>query len=305
MDNIYKKFKNIIEKKKLSDPKYLSTIEQYNNLYEFEKEWPEDVKKDRILLENRMKNYIEDILISRTDTFLMEIKCGTGGLDAQDWTEMLFLMYTKYFDKNHIKYKILALNKEDAGVRNAIIKVEDVMEDYIYEQGVHRLVRISPYNAQNKRQTSFSSVHIIPFIINEKVQINKNDLKIDTYKASGAGGQHVNKTESAIRITHIPSGIVVQCQNEKSQLQNRDTAMSILQAKLQAFHNKEPEREALCNSWSGHFRSYVLDPYTLIKDSRVCEEINNQAAVNMLNGQINPFLDFYKENKLKIILNKY
>lgn len=307
MSEIYSQFTALLEEKKIISPKYNAIIEIYRNLEELAKDFPEDVQAERNEIEKKIYSYMKEILIPNTSPFLMEIKCGTGGLDAQDWTEILMTMYLKYFQKHNLKTEILSIQQEVSGIRGALLKVNGVMEDFLCEEGVHRLVRISPFNAQNKRQTSFASVQLIPFQPESyAIEIDKKDLKIDTYRASGAGGQHVNKTESAVRITHIPTNTVVQCQTEKSQIQNRETAMAVLRAKLQVLKKEEltPERKIFSNSWSGHFRSYVFDPYKLIKDTRLDYEINNATTINsFLNGQISPFLSYYNERKIQFILN--
>lgn len=228
----------------------------------------------------------------------IEIQSGSGGTEAQDWAEMLLRMYLKWLDKKEFHVEILDIaNGEVAGVKNATIKVKG---EYAYgwlktENGIHRLVRKSPFNANNKRHTSFASIFILPEIDeNIEIAINNADLKIDTYRASGAGGQHVNKTDSAIRITHIPSGIVVQCQADRSQHKNRAQAMQQLKAKLyeKAQNEKKAEQSKIEEgksdiSWGTQIRSYVLDD-SRVKDLRTGYETSNTQAV--LDGNLDQFV---------------
>ena len=228
----------------------------------------------------------------------MEIRHGVGGSDAQDWAMILLNMYVKYFDNNKYKYELISQQNSDFGLRHAILHVKAPIFDFIGEIGVHRLVRISPFNAQAKRQTSFASVDIHKVLKEQSIIIPEKDLRFDYYRASGAGGQHVNKTESAVRITHLPTNTVVQCQNERSQHQNKYVAMQLLMIKL-----KEIERTQniinskitgkINNTWGEQFRSYILQPYQLIKDTRVCLERYDVQKV--LNGDIYSFIEKYHE----------
>jgi peptide chain release factor 2 len=230
---------------------------------------------------------------------LLSINAGAGGTEAQDWTDMLLRMYLRWAESKGFPTQILdLLPGDEAGVKNVTIMITG---KYAYgylrsETGIHRLVRISPFDTNKRRHTSFASVFIYPELDDEiKVDINDKDLRIDTYRASGAGGQHVNKTSSAIRITHFPSGIVVQCQNERSQHRNKDIAMKMLKAQLyerekqqqktqqQEFHGEKKEI-----GWGSQIRSYVLQPYRLAKDHRTNYEIGNVDAV--LDGHIDPFI---------------
>ena len=227
---------------------------------------------------------------------------GAGGTEAQDWVEMLYRMYTRWANANGYKIEELDyLPGDEAGIKSVTFLVSG---DYAYgylkgEQGVHRLVRISPFDAGGRRHTSFASVEVLPEITEDiEIDINPDDLRIDTYRASGAGGQHVNKTSSAIRITHIPTNIVVSCQTERSQIQNRETAMKMLKSKL--LHLKEQEHKDTIDelkgiqmdiAWGSQIRSYVFCPYTLVKDHRTNYEVGNVQAV--MDGDLNGFIDSY------------
>ena len=240
---------------------------------------------------------------------IMKINAGAGGTESCDWAQMLYRMYSRYAEKKGYSVELLDfLDGDEAGIKSATFQVNG-HNAYGYlksEQGVHRLVRISPFNAQGKRQTSFTSVDVMPEIEEDlDIDINDDDLRIDTYRSSGAGGQHINKTSSAIRITHIPTGIVVQCQNERSQFQNKDKAMQMLKAKLYML-KKEANAEKLSDirgdvkeiAWGSQIRSYVLQPYTMVKDHRTNAEVAQADAV--LDGYIDPFINAY----LKWINNK-
>ena len=227
---------------------------------------------------------------------------GAGGTEAQDWVEMLYRMYTRWANSNGYKVEELDyLAGDEAGIKSVTFLVSG---DYAYgylkgEQGVHRLVRISPFDAGGRRHTSFASVEVLPEITEDiEIDINPDDLRIDTYRASGAGGQHINKTSSAVRITHIPTNIVVACQTERSQIQNRETAMKMLKSKL--LHIKEQEHKDTIDelkgiqmdiAWGSQIRSYVFCPYTLVKDHRTNYEVGNVQAV--IDGDLNGFIDSY------------
>ncbi len=235
---------------------------------------------------------------------ILSIHAGTGGIDAQDWAEMLLRMYTRFCDSKGYQVKLIDIERDtEGGIKTATISV-DGENAYGYlrnEKGVHRLVRISPYNAQNKRQTSFAKIDVMPEIEGDTdIEIDPNDLRIDTYRASGAGGQHVNKTESAVRITHIPTGVVVTCQNERSQIQNREVAMNVLKSRLlemkeaqQKEDLKELKGEDMLNAWGSQIRSYVFQPYTLVKDHRTGAETSDVTSV--MDGNI----EFFINEKLK------
>ena len=239
---------------------------------------------------------------------ILTLHPGAGGTESQDWVEMLYRMYTRWANDNEYKVEELDyLAGEEAGIKSVTFLVSG---DYAYghlkgEQGVHRLVRISPFDAGGRRHTSFASVEVLPEITDDvDIDINPEDLKIDTYRASGAGGQHVNKTDSAVRITHIPTGIVVACQTERSQIQNRETAMRMLKSKL--LHLKEQEHKETIDelkgvqmdiAWGSQIRSYVFCPYTLVKDHRTGYEVGNVQAV--MDGDLNGFIDSYLRNNVK------
>lgn len=237
---------------------------------------------------------------------ILSIHAGSGGTEAQDWAEMLLRMYTRWANDKGFEVEMLDyLEGEEAGIKSATLLIKGPFA-YGYlkgEAGVHRLVRISPFDAAGRRHTSFALVEVIPELEDDiEIEIRPEDLKIDTFRASGAGGQHVNKTESAVRITHLPTGIVVSCQNERSQIQNRETAMKMLKAKLLDLMMKERKekiedlkgehREA---AWGNQIRSYVFQPYTLVKDHRTNYEEGNVNAV--MDGEIDGFINAYLKQK--------
>nr|WP_206762722.1 peptide chain release factor 2 [Mobilitalea sibirica] len=233
---------------------------------------------------------------------ILTLHAGAGGTESCDWANMLFRMYQRWADKRGFTTEVLDfLDGEEAGLKSVTLQING-MNAYGYlksERGVHRLVRISPFNAAGKRQTSFVSCDVMPDIEEDTgIEINEDDLRIDTYRSSGAGGQHVNKTSSAIRITHIPTNIVVQCQNERSQLQNKDKAMKMLKAKLYLLKQQETQEkisgirgEVKEIGWGNQIRSYVMQPYTMVKDHRTNEEVGNVTGV--LDGSIDPFINAY------------
>ncbi len=233
---------------------------------------------------------------------IMTLHAGAGGTEAHDWAEMLLRMYEHWAESKGFSVKLIdCLDGEEAGIKSATLLIEGV-NAYGYakaENGVHRLVRISPFDSASRRHTSFASCEIIPEIDEDiNVEINADDLKVDTYRSSGAGGQHVNKTESAIRITHIPTGIVVACQNERSQIQNRETAMKMLKSKLVEIAEREHLEKISDikgvqkdNAWGSQIRSYVFCPYTMVKDHRTNFEVGNIDAV--MNGEIDGFINEY------------
>jgi len=255
------------------------------------------------------KNETKCFLSNESDSLdsYIEIHAGAGGTESQDWAEMLRRMYMKWSSNKEFKSQIVHEHKGDeAGIKSSTIKIEG---EYIYgwlksESGIHRLVRISPFDSGARRHTSFASVWVYPVVDeNIDVEILEKDLRIDTYRSSGAGGQHVNTTDSAVRITHIPTKIVVQCQNERSQHKNKETCMNMLKARLYDFEIKKKEQKSknLENSkseigWGHQIRSYVLHPYRLVKDNRTNYESSNPDKV--LNGSIDDFLEssLYKLN---------
>ena len=231
---------------------------------------------------------------------ILTFHAGAGGTEAQDWVQMLYRMYTRYAQRQNYKIKVLNyLDGDEAGIKSASILVEG---EYAYgylkgENGVHRLVRISPFDASGRRHTSFASLEVVPELSDDsEVVIKDEDIRVDTYRASGAGGQHINKTESAVRITHIPTGVVVACQNERSQHKNREMAMKMLKSKLvkikeQAHLSRieDIKGDQLQIGWGSQIRSYVFMPYTLVKDHRTGCESGNINAV--MDGQIEPFIN--------------
>lgn len=233
---------------------------------------------------------------------ILEIHAGAGGTEACDWADMLFRMYLRYFEKNNFKYEVLSyLDGESVGLKSCSIKVSG---SYAYgylkgEKGVHRLVRLSPFDANHKRHTSFASVDVTPeFTEDNDIKIDEKDLKIDIYKASGAGGQHINRTESAVRITHLPTKIVVTCQNQRSQHQNKETAMNVLKGKLKLLEILKKEEELnnikgenQITSFGSQIRSYVMHPYSMVKDHRTGCETSN--VLKVLDGDLNEFILSY------------
>ena len=247
---------------------------------------------------------LETLLSGKYDSFnaILTLHAGAGGTEAQDWTQMLYRMYSMYAEKNDFKVKVLdVLDGEEAGLKSIsfLVSGENAYGYLKAEKGVHRLVRISPFDANARRHTSFASLEVMPEIEEAPdINIRPEDLKIDTYRSSGAGGQHVNKTESAIRITHIPTGIIVACQTERSQIQNRETAIKMLYSKLVEKQELE-EMEKLASirgdvkkiEWGSQIRSYVFCPYTLVKDHRTGYETSDVEGV--MNGDIQGFINEY------------
>ena len=271
---------------------------------------PEIKQNVRTIAKNIDKMEIENLLSGKhdKDNAIITIHPGAGGTESQDWAEMLYRMYSMWCEKNGYKLEELDyLEGDGAGIKSVTFSVIG-QNAYGYlksESGVHRLVRISPFDSAGRRHTSFAAVEVIPEVSDDvNVEINPEDLKIDTYRSSGAGGQHVNKTESAIRITHIPTNIVVSCQTQRSQIQNRDKAMKMLMSKLLELKEKENkeriedlkgvQREI---AWGSQIRSYVFCPYTLVKDHRTNYETGNVEAV--MNGEINGFIDEYLKKMIK------
>jgi peptide chain release factor 2 len=234
------------------------------------------------------------------------INAGAGGTEAQDWVEMLFRMYVRWSENKRMKVSIIDhLPGDEAGVKNVTFSVAG---PYAYgylksENGIHRMVRISPFDATGRRHTSFASVSVVPEVdVDIQIDVEDKDLRVDTFRASGPGGQHVNKTSSAVRITHLPTGIVVQCQNEKSQHRNRDMAMKVLKARLYAIEKgklDKKKQEIHDNqkeiAWGSQIRSYVFNPYRLVKDHRTNVEVGNLEAV--MDGDIDMFIDAYLKMK--------
>ncbi|MFL2688942.1 MAG: peptide chain release factor 2 [Candidatus Actinomarina sp.] len=233
---------------------------------------------------------------------VLTVNAGAGGVDAHDWAEMLLRMYTRYLDNKKMSYEIEEISSgEEAGIKSASIRVENfrAYANLESERGVHRLVRISPFDSNKRRHTSFAGVDVIPLIEDsEDLDLNDDDIRIDVYRSSGAGGQHVNTTDSAVRVTHIPSGIVVACQAERSQLQNKVRALSLLKSKLIIQEREEKMKkldsirgEQVEAGWGRQIRSYVMQPYQQVKDSRTNIEVGNIQSV--LDGDINIFINEY------------
>ncbi len=254
------------------------------------------------ILQILKKNEINCFLSDENDHYdiYLEIHAGAGGTESQDWADMLRRMYLRWFDKKEFKYQIISEHKgEEAGIKSSTIKVEG---NYLYglmraESGVHRLVRISPFDSGARRHTSFASIWVYPAIEDDiNIKIDDKDLRIDTYRSSGAGGQHVNTTDSAVRITHLPSKIVVQCQNERSQHKNKETCYKMLKARLyeHELQKREEENQKELKTktdigWGHQIRSYVLQPYQLVKDLR--NKLENTNPESVLNGDIDDFIE--------------
>lgn len=239
---------------------------------------------------------------------ILSIHSGTGGVDAQDWAEMLLRMYLRYAERKFWKAKVISESRgQEAGIKSVTVEIIGKLAygHLKTEAGVHRLVRLSPFNAKNLRQTSFALVEVLPEIDKiEDVDIRPNDLRVDTFRAGGAGGQHVNKTDSAVRVTHLPTGLVAACQNERSQLQNKETALKILRAKIFQRKLEEEGREKekikgehLSVQWGSQIRSYVLHPYKLVKDHRTKFESKNPDEI--LDGKLDEFIGAYLKKSTK------
>lgn len=289
--------------------KNLSDIQELYNLSleEGDGELIFEIRKDLLRLQEQVRSQeLQMMLSSQQDTMdaIMTIHSGAGGTEAQDWVEMLLRMYLRWTERKGYRATLVDSQPGDeAGIKNATITIEGG-DGYAYgyakaEIGIHRLVRISPFDAGARRHTSFASVFVCPEIDDQiTIDINENDLRIDTFRSSGAGGQHVNKTESAVRITHLPTGIVVQCQNERSQHKNKSTALKLLKSRLYDIKLKE-QHEAIAEinktkkdiAWGSQIRSYILHPYKLIKDHRTNLEIGNVNRV--LDGDLDDLIEAY------------
>lgn len=260
------------------------------------------VKQELLTLAKKITAFKIALLLSKPEdanNCYLNINAGAGGTESQDWAHILLRMYVRFCERENFKVDILDYQDgEEAGIKSATlyIKGNNAYGFLKSEAGIHRLVRISPFDANKRRHTSFAGVLITPERADEKVEIDEKDLRIDTYRAGGAGGQHVNKTDSAVRITHLPTNIVVQCQNERSQLQNKQTAMKMLMAKL--VEKQEEEKHARANAvekkkieWGSQIRSYVMQPYRMVKDHRTDTESPQPDLV--LDGELMPFIESY------------
>ena len=302
------KEKNLYESIVLSFENAKKEIEHIKELHALgTEEENQEVLKDcankiELIFNQVKKNEINCFLSGENDSLniYLEIHAGAGGTESQDWAEMLRRMYLKWFDKKSFKYEIINEHKgEEVGIKSATLKVTG---DYLYglmknESGIHRLVRISPFDSGARRHTSFASIWVYPAVDDEiDITIDEKELRIDTYRSSGAGGQHVNTTDSAVRITHIPSKIVVQCQNERSQHKNKETCFKMLKARLYEFELQKRDEESQKNltsktdiGWGHQIRSYVLQPYRLVKDLR--NKVENTNPEEVLNGSIDDFIE--------------
>ena len=285
----------------------ITNLQELTELIEIEpdEELIKEILKNTKKLEKNLEKLELTTLLSgkyNNNNAIVTIHPGAGGTESQDWAEMLYRMYTRWATKNNYEVKELDyLDGEEAGLKSVTFEVigENAYGYLKCEKGVHRLVRISPFDAGGRRHTSFASVEVLPEITDDiEIEINPDDLRIDTYRASGAGGQHINKTSSAVRITHIPTNIVVACQSERSQIQNRETAMRMLKSRLLDLKEKEQKEkiedlkgEQKDIAWGSQIRSYVFCPYTMVKDHRTNYEVGNVTAV--MDGEIDGFIESY------------
>ncbi|MDC3033086.1 peptide chain release factor 2 [Acidimicrobiaceae bacterium] len=285
-----------------------SEIKDLEELTELSKDSPselQEIKPQFDEVEQKIIDLEEESLYSSefdNHSAVLTVNAGAGGVDAHDWAEMLLRMYTRYLDDKKMTYEIEEISSgEEAGIKSASIRVENfrAYANLESERGVHRLVRISPFDSNKRRHTSFAGVDVVPLIEDsEDLDLNDDDIRIDVYRSSGAGGQHVNTTDSAVRVTHIPSGIVVACQAERSQLQNKVRALSLLKSKLIIQEREEKMKkldsirgEQVEAGWGRQIRSYVMQPYQQVKDSRTNIEVGNIHSV--LDGDINIFINEY------------
>ncbi|EGQ2695278.1 peptide chain release factor 2 [Staphylococcus pseudintermedius] len=279
---------------------------------EYDDEMKDDLEQEVIGFQTKVDQFELQLLLDGehdANNAILELHPGAGGTESQDWTNMLLRMYQRYCEQQGFKVEIVDYQAGDeAGVKSVtmLVKGHNAYGYLKAEKGVHRLVRISPFDSSGRRHTSFASCDVIPEFNNEKieVEINSDDITVDTFRASGAGGQHINKTESAIRITHHPTGIVVNNQNERSQIKNREAAMKMLQAKLYQLELEQKEQELAAIrgeqkdiGWGSQIRSYVFHPYSMVKDHRTNEETGNVNAV--MDGEIGPFIEAYLRHQMQ------
>ena len=264
-----------------------------------------EIKNQLIDTEQKIIDLEEESLYSEefdNHSAVLTVNAGAGGVDAHDWAEMLLRMYTRFLDNNNMKYDIEEISTgEEAGIKSGSIRIDNyrAYANLESERGVHRLVRISPFDSNKRRHTSFAGVDVVPLIDDsDEFDLNEDDIRIDVYRSSGAGGQHVNTTDSAVRVTHIPTGIVVACQAERSQLQNKIRALALLKSKLILLEKEEKLKkldsirgEQVEAGWGRQIRSYVMQPYQQVKDSRTNIEVGNIQSV--LDGEINIFINEY------------
>ena len=301
--------------KEKSFSKFTNELDMLKDILELietenDEELQNDFFKNMKNIEKELEKFEIQMLLSGkydNNNAIVTLHPGAGGTESQDWAQMLYRMYSRWANKNGYNIKELDyLEGEEAGIKSVtfLVSGENAYGYLKTEKGVHRLVRISPFDAGGRRHTSFASVEVLPEINDDvEIEINNEDLRIDTYRASGAGGQHINKTDSAVRITHIPTNIVVSCQSERSQIQNKETAMRMLKSKL--IDLKEKEQKETINelkgqqreiAWGNQIRSYVFCPYTLVKDHRTGYEVGNVQAV--MDGEIDDFIDTYLKMQL-------
>lgn len=279
---------------------------------EYDDEMKDDLEQEVIGFQMKVDQFELQLLLDGehdANNAILELHPGAGGTESQDWTNMLLRMYQRYCEQQGFKVEIVDYQAGDeAGVKSVtmLVKGHNAYGYLKAEKGVHRLVRISPFDSSGRRHTSFASCDVIPEFNNEKieVEINSDDITVDTFRASGAGGQHINKTESAIRITHHPTGIVVNNQNERSQIKNREAAMKMLKAKLYQLELEQKEQELAAIrgeqkdiGWGSQIRSYVFHPYSMVKDHRTNEETGNVNAV--MDGEIGPFIEAYLRHQMQ------
>lgn len=306
-----KQIKNKVEQYKKIEEEILN-LQDLTELANMEND--ESVAKDILKSTSNLEQEIEKLQLETLlsgkydkNNAILTLHPGAGGTESQDWAEMLYRMYTRWAAKNGYKVKELDyLEGDEAGIKSVTFEIvgENAYGYMKSEMGVHRLVRISPFDAGGRRHTSFASLEVLPEITDDiQIEINPDDLRVDTYRASGAGGQHINKTSSAVRITHIPTNIVVACQSERSQIQNRETAMRMLKSKL--LNLKEQEQKDTIDelkgeqkdiAWGSQIRSYVFCPYTLVKDHRTNYEVGNVESV--MDGNIDGFIESYLKMKI-------